>query len=141
MQVEASSCAGAGAIPTCKKFTTCNSLVGGNLIFEHSQTNEVFSKHLLTRFLSAADSGATAAAGGNRGQTECRSQIRQLTLKLIHKARQDKVRQGKKSRQENLQISAKSEKSNLKKKAGREKPAAADSEFYSFTKVTTGGGE
>ena len=137
MQVEASSCAGAGAIPTCKKFTTCNSLVGGNLIFEHSQTNEVFSKCLFTRFLSAA----TAAAGGQRVQSECRSQIRQLTLKLIHKARQDKVRQGKKSRQENLQISAKSEKSNLKKKAGREKPAAADSEFYSFTKVTTGGGE
>ena len=137
MQVEASSCAGAGAIPTCKKFTTCNSLVGGNLIFEHSQTNEVFSKHLLTRFLSAADSGATAAAaGGNRGQTECRSQIRQLTLKLIHK-----TRQGKKSRQENLQISAKSEKSNLKTKAGREKLAPVDSEFYSFTKVTTGGGE
>ena len=38
-----------------------------------------------------------------------------------------------------MQISAKSEKSNLKTKAGREKPAAADSEFYNFTKVTTGG--
>ena len=139
MQVEASSCAGAGAIPTCKKFTTCNSLVGGNLIFEHFRTNEVFSKCLLTRFLSAADSGATAAAaGGNRGQTECRSQIRQLNTDTDP---QDKTRQGKKSRQENLQISAKSEKSNLKTKAGREKPAPADSEFYNFTKVTTGGGE
>ena len=43
-----------------------------------------------------------------------------------------------KGRQQNLQISAKSENLNLKTKAGRKKPPAADSEFYSFTKVTTG---
>ena len=40
-----------------------------------------------------------------------------------------------------MQISAKSEKSNLKTKAGREKLAPVDSEFYNFTKVTTGGEE
>ena len=45
---------------TCKKFTTCctssNSLVRGNRIFEHSWTNEVFSKYLFTRLLSGGDS-------------------------------------------------------------------------------------
>ena len=43
-----------------------------------------------------------------------------------------------KGRQQNLQISAKSENLNLKTKAGRKKPPSG-TEFYSFTKVTTGG--